>query len=100
MSFWRSYTSGVSPTSKSTRQRQRTSYSRYRQPYPWPTSLRRLGSRAPRASKQETGMALLESIERPADLKILSARQLAELASEIRDFLVEKICRTGGHLGP
>jgi 1-deoxy-D-xylulose-5-phosphate synthase len=45
-------------------------------------------------------MALLESIEQPADLKILSLRQLEELAGEIRDFLVEKIFRTGGHLGP
>ncbi len=45
-------------------------------------------------------MALLESIERPADLKTLSIRQLEELAGEIRDFLVEKIFRTGGHLGP
>jgi 1-deoxy-D-xylulose-5-phosphate synthase len=44
-------------------------------------------------------MALLESIERPADLKMLSTGQLAELASEIRDFLVEEVCRTGGHLG-
>jgi 1-deoxy-D-xylulose-5-phosphate synthase len=45
-------------------------------------------------------MALLETIERPADLRSLSTGQLAELAGEIRDFLVEKICRTGGHLGP
>jgi 1-deoxy-D-xylulose-5-phosphate synthase len=45
-------------------------------------------------------MALLESIGSPRDLRGLDDRQLGELAQEIRDFLVERCSRTGGHLGP
>ncbi|MET3806611.1 1-deoxy-D-xylulose-5-phosphate synthase [Nakamurella sp. UYEF19] len=36
----------------------------------------------------------------PADLRALSFEQLDELAVEIRDFLVQKTSRRGGHLGP
>jgi len=43
---------------------------------------------------------LLDSIHTPQDLRGLSPDQLAVLAAEIRDFLVEKVARTGGHLGP
>ncbi len=43
---------------------------------------------------------MLESLTGPADLKALNPAQLAELAAEIRSFLVEKVSRTGGHLGP
>jgi 1-deoxy-D-xylulose-5-phosphate synthase len=43
---------------------------------------------------------MLESLRDPADLKGLTTAQLAELSKEIRDFLVEKVSRTGGHLGP
>jgi len=45
-------------------------------------------------------MALLESIGGPPDLRGLDDRELTELAQEIRDFLVEKVSKTGGHLGP
>jgi len=43
---------------------------------------------------------MLESLTGPEDLKALSPAQLAELSDEIRAFLVEKVSRTGGHLGP
>ncbi|GAA0800235.1 1-deoxy-D-xylulose-5-phosphate synthase [Spirilliplanes yamanashiensis] len=43
---------------------------------------------------------LLPSVTSPADLKRLTAEQLGVLAAEIRDFLVAKVSRTGGHLGP
>jgi 1-deoxy-D-xylulose-5-phosphate synthase len=43
---------------------------------------------------------MLENIASPHDLKELTPEQLRELASEIRSFLVEKVSRTGGHLGP
>jgi 1-deoxy-D-xylulose-5-phosphate synthase len=43
---------------------------------------------------------LLGAITAPADLKRLNAEQLDLLAAEIRDFLVAKVSRTGGHLGP
>jgi len=43
---------------------------------------------------------LLEQIKGPQDLKPLSIAQLEELAGEIRDFLIEKLSATGGHLAP
>jgi 1-deoxy-D-xylulose-5-phosphate synthase len=43
---------------------------------------------------------LLGGIASPRDLKRLTPEQLALLAAEIRDFLVAKVSRTGGHLGP
>jgi len=44
--------------------------------------------------------ALLDSIHSPADIKRLNPAQLAELAEEIRAFLIQSLARTGGHLGP
>ena len=43
---------------------------------------------------------LLASVRGPADLRRLPVEKLGELADEIRGFLVEKVSRTGGHLGP
>ncbi|MBX6355268.1 MAG: 1-deoxy-D-xylulose-5-phosphate synthase [Micromonosporaceae bacterium] len=51
-------------------------------------------------SAEERQAGLLSTISGPADLKQLSPEQLPLLAAEIRDFLVEKVSRTGGHLGP
>ena len=45
-------------------------------------------------------MSLLSSITGPRDLDALSVDQLRQLAAEIREFLVENVSRTGGHLGP
>ncbi len=45
-------------------------------------------------------MTLLESINGPEDLKGLSQDELASLAGEIRDVLIETVTRTSGHLGP
>ena len=45
-------------------------------------------------------MALLDSINGPADVRTLRPDQLPHLAQEIRDFLVTSVTRTGGHLGP
>jgi len=45
-------------------------------------------------------VTLLESIAGPRDLKALDAGQLPVLASEIRDFLIQAMARSGGHLGP
>src|SRR4051795_12981250 len=44
--------------------------------------------------------AILPRITGPGDLAGLSAEELALLATEIRDFLVAKVAKTGGHLGP
>ena len=43
---------------------------------------------------------MLESIKSPQDLHGLSYEQLEELSSEIRQFLITKVSKTGGHLGP
>ena len=43
---------------------------------------------------------MLESLTGPEDLKGLTHEQLTELAQEIRTFLIEKVSKTGGHLGP
>ncbi len=43
---------------------------------------------------------LLDSINSPDDVKRLNSAQLAELAQEIRDFLIPTLSKTGGHLGP
>ncbi|MBC7464140.1 MAG: 1-deoxy-D-xylulose-5-phosphate synthase [Actinobacteria bacterium] len=43
---------------------------------------------------------MLENLKSPADLRGLSTQELDRLAGEIRDFLIEKVSRSGGHLGP
>ncbi len=43
---------------------------------------------------------LLSTIRTPKDLKDLPPDQLNVLAAEIRDFLIAKVARTGGHIGP
>ena len=45
-------------------------------------------------------MTLLRGIRSPRDLRALPADQLPALAEEIRAELIEKVSRTGGHLGP
>ena len=44
--------------------------------------------------------SVLDRVGSPADLRDLSADDLALLAAEIRDLLVQTVSRTGGHLGP
>ncbi len=45
-------------------------------------------------------MPLLENIRGPHDLKALTGEELDVLAQEIREFLIDAVARTGGHLGP
>ena len=47
-----------------------------------------------------TRYPLVESLSGPADLRRVAPERLADLAREIRAFLVEEVGRTGGHLGP
>jgi 1-deoxy-D-xylulose-5-phosphate synthase len=44
--------------------------------------------------------SILESIKSPADLGGFSFNQLDRLSAEIRTFLIEKVSKSGGHLGP
>lgn len=43
---------------------------------------------------------LLDKIDGPEQLKTLTVEQLDQLAEEIRQFLIEKLSLTGGHLAP
>ena len=43
---------------------------------------------------------MLSQINSPADLAALSHEDLIELSTEIRGLLIEKVSKTGGHLGP
>jgi len=44
-------------------------------------------------------MAILDRISQPADLRGLTIDELTTLSSEIRDFIVNAVSETGGHLG-
>ena len=43
---------------------------------------------------------MIEQIKSPKDLAALSPADLNVLAAEIRTFLIDKVTKTGGHLGP
>ena len=45
-------------------------------------------------------MVELGAIDGPEDLVAVPADELDDLARQVREFLVEKVSRTGGHLGP
>jgi 1-deoxy-D-xylulose-5-phosphate synthase len=45
-------------------------------------------------------VSVLSRINGPRDLRALDEAELEELAWEIREFLVQKVAVTGGHLGP
>jgi 1-deoxy-D-xylulose-5-phosphate synthase len=57
------------------------------------------GARQFRGRRKLMG-TLLESIHSPADLKRMTQAQMADLAGEIREFLIQTLSKTGGHLGP
>jgi 1-deoxy-D-xylulose-5-phosphate synthase len=44
--------------------------------------------------------SILSAIKTPQDLRGLNTDQLNLLAEEIREFLIEKVSKSGGHLGP
>ncbi len=45
-------------------------------------------------------LGLLQSINSPQDLKKIPSSQIPALAKEVREFLIDKVSKTGGHLGP
>jgi 1-deoxy-D-xylulose-5-phosphate synthase len=53
-----------------------------------------------REELEVTVAGVLDRVASPADLRALSVDDLATLATELRDVLVQTISRTGGHLGP
>jgi 1-deoxy-D-xylulose-5-phosphate synthase len=46
----------------------------------------------------QTHYPILSSIDSPGDLRGLEERQLQQLAGELREFLIESVASTGGHL--
>jgi 1-deoxy-D-xylulose-5-phosphate synthase len=40
---------------------------------------------------------LLDTIHQPSDLRALGRQQLPQLATELREFLVDTVSKTGGH---
>ena len=54
----------------------------------------------PAAAARDGAAALLLRIESPADIKALDAAQLKQLADELRQYIIEVVSRTGGHLAP
>ena len=45
-------------------------------------------------------MGVLARVQTPEDLRRLAPSEVKDLAGEIREFLVETVSATGGHLGP
>ena len=45
-----------------------------------------------------SAFALLDTINSPADLRRLERKQLPQLATELRAFLIDSVAQTGGHL--
>lgn len=45
-------------------------------------------------------VSILDGISSPRDLDALTPDQLAQLAADIREFLIAEVSKTGGHLGP
>src|SRR5438132_660662 len=64
-------------------------------------SLRARSGRLPAVSRliDRLALPLLGAVDSPADLKRLDRRQLPQLASELREFLLATLDETGGHFG-
>ena len=43
---------------------------------------------------------ILDKVNNPQDLKVLSVEEMNSLASEIRELIIKKVNTTGGHMGP
>ncbi|HEY8471404.1 MAG TPA: 1-deoxy-D-xylulose-5-phosphate synthase [Natronosporangium sp.] len=52
------------------------------------------------AEQTAAGAGLLSTVRGPQDVRAMTPQELSALAAEIREFLVTKVSRTGGHLGP
>src|SRR5262245_18608840 len=49
---------------------------------------------------RQEAAAILPLVNSPSDLKRLSQKELEQLASELRQYVVEVVSKTGGHLAP
>ena len=41
---------------------------------------------------------LLNTINNPQDVRALHRKELSQLATELRDFIIDSVSKTGGHL--
>ena len=41
---------------------------------------------------------ILNGIDSPSDIKILSEKEVSQLSRELREFILESVSKTGGHL--
>ena len=48
---------------------------------------------------ETTTTNLFESINTPEDLRKFDESQLRQISTEIREFLIDSVAKTGGHLG-
>jgi 1-deoxy-D-xylulose-5-phosphate synthase len=55
---------------------------------------------AERAAAPGGPASILQAVNAPADVKRLSARELEQLAVELRQYIIEVVSKTGGHLAP
>lgn len=53
-----------------------------------------------RSGRKRLTLTLLNGVQSPDDVKRLTRAEKQQLAAEIREFLVQNVSRTGGHLGP
>jgi 1-deoxy-D-xylulose-5-phosphate synthase len=54
----------------------------------------------PGVEARTSGGAILPLVNSPADVKRLNIRELEQLASELRQYVVDVVSKTGGHLAP
>jgi len=71
-----------------------------RAPLEWMLMSSPSGTDSTQVTGEHRDHGLLARITCPADLRGLGPQDLALLSAQIRDFLVAKVSRTGGHLGP
>ena len=45
-------------------------------------------------------MSLIEKINDPKDIKEMDIKELNDLAGEVREIIIKKVSKTGGHMGP
>ena len=57
------------------------------------------GAKTGEKAAERTG-SLLATVNTPADLKHLTPAQLEQLAAEVRQYIIDVVSRTGGHLAP
>lgn len=53
---------------------------------------------APAASQRAGAASLLDHIDTPADLRLLSPRQLPQVCAEVREYLLNSVSQSSGHL--